>query len=906
MAFTLKVTHKLVLSFLFIALLVGGFGYLTYALSEWVGDDAAAIDEAALEEVEAAHTMARSAQGARLSMLDAVAATQTDDEAAAERAAAAREALTGQLAIFERQLNASLGRGFQPDQLQEIRETFGAYMAAAERVATLSTSTPAEAATTLEAEAEPLYLTDLAPLLDERIADAEATLAARASTVGTSAQWSGWLGMGAAALIVLLVSLLGFSLTRFIAGSLRALTDAAHAISEGRLDDRVEINSNDEIGLLGQAINEMIDQFATTTVSKSYVENIVQSMADPLVVLDPQVKISMVNQAALDLLGYDRKELLGKPVMTIFAHKGQGRGAAIKQTIEQALAGNVETSFKAKPDREVPVSLSSALVREGNDVLGLVIVAKDITQQKKFETELIEAKEKAEQMVQLRDAFLANMSHEIRTPLTGILGSAQVLAEGLEGDHRNLAQIIEDAGTRLLDTINSVLEMARIEAGEVQPEVEVLNLYEEAEASARVLANVADKRCLLLRVEQPKESVYAQIDRSCLHRILNNLIGNAIKFTREGAITVEIEGTKDDATLTVRDTGVGISKEFLPHLFDDFKQESTGLKRSHEGSGLGLAITNKLVEMMGGTISVDSIKGIGSAFSVTFPRVPFEQVPEAIPQNAAAKPKRKKPDAARYPWETEEPVVEEPTFAPPPPPGERPHRDVLLIEDNAQNAYMAKFMLEDYETDIATTPKDAIEQVLHYQYRLLLIDINLGADRSGIDLLHEIRGIEGYEMARAVAVTAYALPGDEDRFLNEGFDDYVAKPFRKETLLEAVEQAFAAEVETSDGPGLDDLLSGTFDDGDDSDDSVSAPNVISTEAAASFEEANDPFEDAIDTAGEPSGTFEDPDTQFFDDTLIDFDDAPEFAPTSSHGSPDHEPHAISGDGAGGSRPPAGG
>src|SRR5690606_15444560 len=324
-------------------------------------------------------------------------------------------------------------------------------------------------------------------------------------------------------------------------------------------------------------------------------------------------------------------------------------------------------------------------------------------------------------------------------------------------------------------------------------------LVEEAEASARVLATVAEKKGLLLRVHATDRNLYAQTDRSCLHRILNNLVGNAVKFTREGAVSVEVEGTEDTVSLTVRDTGVGIAKEFLPHLFDDFKQESTGLKRSHEGSGLGLAITKKLVEMMGGKISVESIKGIGSAFSVTFPRVPVEQVPDALPESAApSKPAAKKPAAARYPWETEESVIaEEPTFVPPPAPEERPLRDILLIEDNAQNAYMAQFMLQGYETDIATSPEEAIEQVRFNQYRLLLVDINLGADRSGIDLLHEIRGVEGYEMVPAVAVTAYALPGDEDRFLNEGFDDYVAKPFRKETLLASVEQAITA-AETPD------------------------------------------------------------------------------------------------------------
>ncbi|MEP0546302.1 MAG: ATP-binding protein [Rhodothermales bacterium] len=875
MALSLKVTHKLSLSFFLIALLVGGLGYLALTTGAWIERSTDALDEGALEAVAVANGMARAAQATQTSMQEIAAVPASDP--ASEAAATARETLSGQLAVFDRHLTEQLSADGGSSRLQEIQQAFGTYTALALRLSEMSETVPANAAAMLDAEIEPFYFETFAPLLEKHVADANTALAERAASVSAAAQWVGRIGAGAAGLVLLITLVLGFFLIRFIARSLRALTDAAHAIGEGRLDDRVEIESADEIGLLGHAINGMIDQLSSTTVSKSYVENIVQSMADPLVVVDPHVKIAMVNQAALDLLGYEREELLGKPVMTIFAHAGRNRGAAIKQTIEQALAGNVETKFRVRPDGEIPVSLSSALVREGNDVLGLVIVAKDITVQKQFETELIEAKDKAEQMVHLRDAFLANMSHEIRTPLTGILGSAQVLAEVVaEGDQRNLAKIIEDAGTRLLDTINSVLEMARIEAGEVQPEVEVLNLLDEAEASARVLQPVADKRCLLLRVQPPTEAVYAQIDRSCLHRILNNLLGNAVKFTREGAVSVEIEATADDAIITVRDTGVGISKQFLPHLFDDFKQESTGLKRSHEGSGLGLAITKKLVEMMGGKISVESIKGIGSAFSVTFPRVPVEQVPEALPQNgSAAKPAPKKPAAARYPWETEESLVaEEPTFVPPPAAEDRTPRDILLIEDNAQNAYMAKFMLQDYEADIATTPEEAIEQARHNQYRLLLVDINLGADRSGIDLLHEIRGIEGYELVPAVAVTAYALPGDEDRFLNEGFDDYVAKPFRKETLIAAVEEAFAAAEKPDDGTNLEAILDGSFDDHD----------------ALIFEEPHASLEPT------PAAEFE---SEFDSEFESDFDS--DFEPVTLS----DEPHDPSGDGAGEPRPVTG-
>ena len=826
MAIPLKVTHKLLLSFTLLALLVGGLGYLAYLTSGIVGQRMDTIDATALEEVEHLNGMALAAQATQTAMQEVAAeGAAVRDETESDPASAARETLGSHLTVFAKHLEkARAGADARGDReatarLATLAQSFTPYEEMATRFALLSTTSPADAALTLNAEVEPYYYGSLAPAINERLEAAQTTLKENTAAARKTVAWVGWLRLGTAALVFLVVVGLGFYLTRFVSHSLGGLTKAALAIGEGRWSRRLAVTSEDEIGQLSAAINQMIEQISSTTVSKGYVDNIVQSMADPLVVVDPNVQIAMVNQAALDLLGYSRGELLGKPVTTIFALEGRDRGNVIKRTIEQGLAGNVETRFKAKgsaEDEDIPVSLSSALVREGNDVQGLVIVAKDITEQKRFETELIEAKDKAEQMVHLRDAFLANMSHEIRTPLTGILGSAQVLAEVVEeGEQRNLAKIIEDAGTRLLDTINSVLEMARIEAGEVQPEVEILNLVEEAEASARVLNTVAEKKGLLLRVHAPDRDLHAHIDRSCLHRILNNLLGNAVKFTREGAISVEIEGDEDTASITVRDTGVGISKEFIPHLFDDFKQESTGVKRSHEGTGLGLAITKKLVEMMGGDIHVESIKGIGSAFTVTFPRVPVEQIPDSMPSQPSYTPRRAVSEGPRYPWEAagtqhyDEPQPQQqPTFAPPPAPEERMARDILMIEDNAQNAYMAQFMLRDYETDIATTPEEAIEKVQHNQYRVLLVDINLGADRSGIDLLHEMRGLPGYEHVPAVAVTAYALPGDEERFLAEGFDNYVAKPFRKEKLIEAVEVALTPRDE--EGPSLDAILGGSF------------------------------------------------------------------------------------------------
>jgi PAS domain S-box-containing protein len=816
---SLKVAHRLLLGFALIMLLVAGLAWLITATSGWQGNRLDQLRATAVDASDHASGMALSARAAQVAVQNLAlrsAAGGTPENGQAQQLVAARAAASDAIGTFERHLDRSRaiasaeGRA-AAERISAVESAFASYRQSVMSVINPAGGAAAEpatpAATVFEEQIRPQYEEVLMPLLTRHLTATQATIAERAEAADSARLWGERFGLGAALLILLTVIGVGFMNSRYVSRGLDRTVVAARSIAAGRLTSPVRVVSDDEFGDLADALNDMVSRLSTATLSKTYVENIVQSMADPLVVVDPDVRVSMVNQALLDLLGYESDELAGGSVTRIFAHTGRQRGAAIKQDIERGLAGNIESRFRTKAGQEVSVSLSSALVRSGGEVQGLVIVAKDITEQKRREKELIDAKDEAERMVQLRDAFLANMSHEIRTPLTGILGSAQVLAEVVQGDHRNLAKIIEDAGNRLLDTINSVLEMARIEAGEVQPEMEILDFAEEAEAVANVLRPVAAKKGLSLRVYPPTGGrVAAQLDRSCLNRILNNLVGNAIKFTRDGAVSIEISSDGDDAFITVRDSGIGIAKEFLPFLFDDFKQESTGLRRSHEGSGLGLAITKKLIDMMGGDVTVDSVKGLGSAFTVRFDRVPLEEAEAAYRPGAT-------PAASAEGDESWDEILTgiHPTFHAPPPAGQRPYRDLLLIEDNQQNAYMAKFMLEGYSADVATTPEESIELVRRHQYGVLLVDINLGTDLSGIDLLKQIRDIEGYAETAAVAVTAYALPGDRERFLNEGFDDYVSKPYRKETLREAVERALASAVPHAPLEDLGTVLGGSFD-----------------------------------------------------------------------------------------------
>jgi len=249
---------------------------------------------------------------------------------------------------------------------------------------------------------------------------------------------------------------------------------------------------------------------------------------------------------------------------------------------------------------------------------GTSVFFSDITSRKTYEQQLVVARERAEEVAQVKSQLLTNMSHEIRTPLTAILGFAQILSEETEGAHQEFGQLIEQNGKRLLATLNSVLDLAQLEDPAGNVTVEPINLKTEVWDASRLFQTKAKDRGLYLKTELPPDEVevMAQANSNYVNRILVNLIGNALKFTEEGGITIGLRCEGEWVDLYVTDTGQGIATEFMPHIFDEFRQESTGLSRSHEGNGLGLAITRRLVEQMDGSIDVESAKGEGTTFTV--------------------------------------------------------------------------------------------------------------------------------------------------------------------------------------------------------------------------------------------------------------------------------------------------
>lgn len=233
---------------------------------------------------------------------------------------------------------------------------------------------------------------------------------------------------------------------------------------------------------------------------------------------------------------------------------------------------------------------------------------------------LHEVNETLKQADRLKDELLANTSHELRTPLTAILGFTAILKEEVGGtEHAEFIEFIEENGQRLLHTLEAMLELASLRAGTMEVSCERVDVNRSVARVSRLVTAQAAKKGLTMTTEAPEEPVYAWMDAKCFECILNNLVGNAVKFTEQGGVTIQVVPEDDRVVVHVRDTGIGIEPDFLPHLFDEFRQESSGLTRSHEGSGLGLAVTAQLVNLMHGEIRVASEKGEGSTFTVIFP-----------------------------------------------------------------------------------------------------------------------------------------------------------------------------------------------------------------------------------------------------------------------------------------------
>ena len=351
----------------------------------------------------------------------------------------------------------------------------------------------------------------------------------------------------------------------------------------------------------------------------------VENVGECVSITDEENNIIFVNDSFLKTYGYNRNELIGKKINLLRSSDNieENHPEILIETIKGGWKGEIIN--RKKDGTEFPVYLSTSLIKnEIGNTIALIGVATDISESIMNRAELIKAKEKAEELNRLKSSFLSNMSHELRTPMIGILGFSEMLRSEIDDPElKKMADSIHIGGKRLLNTLNLVLDLARIESNKELINIEKVNLYEQLCGSLRTFEIAAKNKNLFLKCNINDKNIYAFLDKRIFGQVINNLINNAIKFTIEGGITVDagIESIDDKhfCLIKVNDTGIGISVADLQIIFEEFRQASEGIGRSFEGTGLGLTITKKSVELMNGTIHVESTPGKGTTFFIRFP-----------------------------------------------------------------------------------------------------------------------------------------------------------------------------------------------------------------------------------------------------------------------------------------------
>ncbi len=356
--------------------------------------------------------------------------------------------------------------------------------------------------------------------------------------------------------------------------------------------------------------------------SAAQLQAVLNTVGEGIITIDTQGTIVLANQEAGNIWGYAHEELIGHHLTRLipaseWPDKLGVNAGDMEAYISHILGVRIELEGLQQDGRTFPLEMRIQETHIGEQLLFTAAV-RDITVRKRFETELIAAKEQAEEMARLKSAFLTNVSHEIRTPITAILGFSEILSEEVKSEHLEFTESINRSGKRLLHTLNAILDLSKLESDAMEMYIETVDVSGAVRDVVKRFAPAAAERGVVLRSELPDDEIEALLDRAAVHRVLDNLVDNAVKFTEEGEVVVSIDPFQGGTCLMVRDTGVGISETFVPHLFDAFKQESTGLTRSYEGTGLGLAVTRRLVEALGGTITVESRQGEGTTFTVVF------------------------------------------------------------------------------------------------------------------------------------------------------------------------------------------------------------------------------------------------------------------------------------------------
>jgi PAS domain S-box-containing protein len=489
-----------------------------------------------------------------------------------------------------------------------------------------------------------------------------------------------------------------------------------------------------------------------------------------------------VNAQAARMLGYTQDELTGLAVPDIHTGMSEESYSRIAAEIRDKGSLRFDTVHRRKDGSTFPVAMSVHHVPGTGELAGQFIgFGVDITQRKAAEQALRQAKEAAEAANVAKSAFLANMSHEIRTPLNAITGMAYLL-KCAESDPQQVDRLdkITHAGQHLLEIINAVLELSKIEAGKLELSDAEVDLRQVIDDVVAMISPQARAKGLELTVEAPRLATGLHGDPTRIQQALLNYAVNAVKFTKTGSIGLEyrVEAEWADGIeirFAVADTGIGIDPEVMPRLFTAFEQVDNSLTRKYGGTGLGLAITKRLAQMMGGSAGAESTPGVGSTFWFTVRLAKSPLVGRAIP-GLSADDEESAEAALRRDHE-----------------GKR----ILLVEDDPTSAELIDELLKlaGLTLDVAEDGVEALDKARQRRYDLVLMDIQMPR-MNGLEATRRMRELAHYASVPIIALTANVFAGDRSGAAESGMNDFVAKPVEPDllfsTILEWLEKSHGA------------------------------------------------------------------------------------------------------------------